>query len=400
MNARAREWRARLLLALFSTGLVVAFSEVAARVVLRPGDDAPATGTPISELSQTLGWRTRPLGAQHLRREDFDVTLELNAHGLRGPDLPYEAQAGWRRLAIMGDSFAHGYYAAEPETLAGRLRTALRPCRVDVLNAGGPGYSTDQEWIYYNEEIAKYAPREVVLLFYYNDLFFNIDPMGTANRGKPLFEEKDGELVLIPPPPGIEPPPAPASTVAPPRQTPAFRGSVLWAFLAQRLQKSRPDWSRRLSEWGLAPGISSDPPGEYLPFGAREGEEQARVERMWRRTRAILRGFRDDVRRHGSGFSVFYVPARFEANDEAWRWVQQRYEGPRPWDRDAVRKRLESVLGDLDIPLFDADAAFRAAEGSSTRAYLPVDGHWNARGNEIAFDALFPTARRVFGCAS
>ena len=48
----------------------------------------------------------------------------------------------------------------------------------------------------------------------------------------------------------------------------------------------------------------------------------------------------------------------------------------------------------------EAGSDFAKAERTRQLAYLPVDGHWNARGNEIAFDALYPTMRRVFGCAS
>lgn len=399
MSGRAREWRARVLLALLSSAVALGFAEVATRILLRPGPSTPIQGTPISEISPTLGWRARPGGSQRIRREDFDVTVSINARGLRGPELPYEAAAGRRRLAILGDSFAHGYYAEEADTVAGRLRSALAPCAVDVVNGGGPGYSTDQEWMFYNEEIARYAPREVVVLFYYNDLFFNIDATGTANRPKPVFEERDGHLVLVPPRVTPETSSATTPSAAIAREAPTFRGSVLWASLALRLQRARPDWSRELAARGLAPDLSADPPGEYLPFGAREGEEAARVEAMWRRTRELLRAFRDDVRKSGAGFSVFYVPARFEANDEAWAWVQRRYEAPRPWRRDAVRSRLGRLLNELDVPLFDADAAFGNAERGKDPAYLPVDGHWNATGHRVAFEALYPAMRRVFACA-
>ena len=402
MTLRAGEWRARLLLALLSTGLTLGFAEGVARILLRPSPPGPVEGTPISELSQTLGWKTRPGGSQRVRREDFDVTISINSRGLRGPEIPYDAPPGVRRLAVMGDSFAHGYYAQEEETLRGRLATALGACRVEVLNAGSPGYSTDQEWLYYSEEIRKYHPTEVVLLFYYNDLVFNVLGMGTANRAKPLFIEKEGALTLIPPPP----PPPPPPDVSEPERSPEppaaarFHHSALWAFAAGRLQRSRPDWSRTLAGYGLAPDLSTDPPAEYLPFAPADASERTRVEAMWKRTAALLGGFRDDVRNGGAGFSLFYVPARFEVNDPAWDFVKRRYAAGRPWRRDAVRTRLAELAATLDIPLLDATEAFRTAETSKTPSYLAIDGHWNARGNEIAFESLFPSMRRAFSCAS
>ncbi len=404
MKPRGGEWRARLLLALVSTVLSLGVAELVARISLRPRPTRTGEGTPISEMSSTLGWKTRPGGSQRIRREDFEITVSLNAFGLRGPDVPYEAAPGRRRLAIMGDSFAHGYYAEEPETVRGRLGEALGPCGVDVLNAGGPGYSTDQAWIYFDTEIRKYNPSEVVLLFYYNDLQFNIETMGTANREKPVFIEKDGRLEVIPPPPVVprrrERGERSAEVANARRATPTFYNSALWAFAAARLQRSRPDWSRSLAAYGLTPELSNQPPAEYLPFGPLDARESERVEEMWKRTAAILRGFRDNVRAAGAGFSVFYVPARFEVSDEAWTFVQRRYEKERPWARSAVRTRFEALAASLDVPLLEADDALKAAERSPAPAYLPSDGHWNARGNEIAAQALLPVMRRAFSCGS
>jgi len=404
MKPPGREWRARLLLALVSTVLSLGVAELVARIALRPRPARTGEGTPISEMSSTLGWKTRPGGSQRIRREDFEVTVSLNAFGLRGPDLPYEAAPGRRRLAIMGDSFAHGYYAEEPDTVRGLLGEALGGCGVDVLNAGGPGYSSDQAWIYFDTEIRKYNPSEVVLLFYYNDLQFNLETTGTANREKPVFVEKDGRLEVIPPPPAVprrsERGERSAGAANPRRATPTFYHSALWAFAGARLERSRPDWSRSLAAYGLAPELSLQPPAEYLPFGPLDARERQRVEEMWKRTAAILRGFRDDVRAAGAGFSVFYVPARFEVNDEAWTFVQRRYEKERPWDRQVVRTRFEALLSSLDIPLAEATSAFKAAETTSARAYLASDGHWNARGNEIAAEALLPIMRRAFFCGS
>ena len=408
MTSRAAEWRARLLLVAASLVIALLVAEAVARILLRPAAPAAGgSGTPISEPSDSLGWKPRAGGSQTIRREDFSVHLAINAMGLRGPEVPYAAPSGVRRVALMGDSFAHGYYAEEPETVRGRLGAALSGCGVDVVNGGVPGYSTDQEWLFYRDEIARYRPSEVVLLFYYNDLQFNIERVGTANRPKPVFMQNGQGLELVLPEVRTralrrevlearerrdrETPRArrPAST---------FHGSALWSFLAARLQTARPDLARSAARYGLAPEFSTLPPVEYLPFGPKDARERSLVEEMWRRTAAILTGFRDDVRDAGSGFSLMYVPARFEVNDAAWRFVQRRYEPDRPWQREAVRSRLERLLVDLDVPFVDVTPRFREAEAGALKAYLPIDGHWNARGHEIAFEGLLPSMRRAFSC--
>lgn len=403
MKPGRAEWRTRLLLAGVSSLVVLLLAEVAARFLLRAAPTERAAGTPISELSPSLGWRTRPNGSQRISRGEFDVTISINSRGLRGPEIAYQAAPGVRRLVIMGDSFAHGYYADEPLTLRGRMAAALDGCAVEVLNAGSPGYSTDQELLYFREEIQKYHPAEVALLFYYNDLFFNIEARGTGNRAKPVFEEEDGILIARPPAERLSPPRPPADVdptpAAGPRTAPTFHGSALWGFAAERLQRSRPDVQRSLSQFGLMPALSERPPAEFLPFGPMDDAERARVGLMWKRTGELIRLFRDDARRSGAGFVVFYVPSRFEVNDEAWLFVRRRYEADRPWQRDGVRARLTSVLANLDIPLIEAGREFAAAERTARRAYLAIDGHWNERGNEIAFEALLPAMRRPLGCA-
>ena len=47
----------------------------------------------------------------------------------------------------------------------------------------------------------------------------------------------------------------------------------------------------------------------------------------------------------GAGFSVFYVPARFEVNDEAWTFVQRRYETERPWTGERCGRGFEALAG-------------------------------------------------------
>ncbi len=309
-------------------------------------------GTPISELSPTLGWRARAGGSQRIRREDFEVTVSINGVGSAGAGDPLRARARSSPGRHHGGLVRPRLLRGGAETLQGTARA--RPCNpagVDVINAGSPGYSTDQEWLYFDEEISRYRPSEVLLLFYYNDLHFNLERVGTANRSKPVFEQKDGALELVPP---VIDPATPDKRGA---RRPARRGGASVPGVGAVGLRGRPPAAQpsRLVEVPLAvwPGAPTlDRASRGVPSLRAEGE--ARGANGWRRCGSERRRscgrFRDDVRQRGARLSVFYVPARFEANDEAWTFVRRRYDDDRPWARDAVRLRLTGVLALWPFP--------------------------------------------------
>ena len=60
MRTGAAEWRTRLLLIGASSLAGLLAAEAAARFLLRSAPAERTLGTPISELSPVLGWKTRP----------------------------------------------------------------------------------------------------------------------------------------------------------------------------------------------------------------------------------------------------------------------------------------------------------------------------------------------------
>src|SRR5262245_27186081 len=171
-------------------GLAEAVSrQVAARRAAR----ADAREASLVRPDPVLGWSKRPGAEADLVRPEYHVHLVVNADGLRGPRVDGPPPAGTRRVLILGDSFAEGYTVDEGDTVRARLQAALAAAGpAQVLNGGTHGYSTDQEYLFYRDTGARYAAADVVLLFYYNDLFGNTSD---AN-GKPVFTLEGGALRL------------------------------------------------------------------------------------------------------------------------------------------------------------------------------------------------------------
>ena len=224
----------------------------------------------IVRYHPSLGWEKPPGASGWLRRPEYEVFLEVNSRGLRGPEYDYAKPPGVFRTLLLGDSFAEGYTVPEEKTVRAVLEGELnrRGCgRHEVLNGGTIGYSTDQEYLFYASEGRRYEPDVVVVLFCWNDLYFNT----TGEQGKPYFELEGERLVLR------------NSPVAPPRdgtwvRTPEARqpriepwkGSMALRLLSDRTANGNPRLHRLLARLGLVEPVKrQEPTPDLWPAMAR-----------------------------------------------------------------------------------------------------------------------------------
>lgn len=103
--------------------------------------------------------------------------LQTNSVGLRN-DREIEENAV--RILAIGDSFTYGMYVHNHETFPARLEERLNqllPVEVQVLNAGVPGYTIQDELEYLHEKGLALEPDVVILGTYTNDVFDFYPPM-------------------------------------------------------------------------------------------------------------------------------------------------------------------------------------------------------------------------------
>jgi lysophospholipase L1-like esterase len=104
-----------------------------------------------------------------------EVQYRVNGEGLRGPEVARKKPAGVRRVAVLGDSIAFGYWVAEEDAFPRQLEAMLNEspedgARVEVLNFGVPGYNLAQETEALRTRALAFDPDVVVLAFCLNDL--------------------------------------------------------------------------------------------------------------------------------------------------------------------------------------------------------------------------------------
>lgn len=376
-----------LALAAVSLALALAVLEVIARVIVRRREAHPhTTRGSIIRFDPKLGWAKPPLAEGWLHRPEYHVRLQINSHGLRGPDRDYRKPPRTGRILLLGDSFTEGFTVREEATARAALESILRSSSCgewEVINGGTMGYGTDQEYLFFLEEGRRYEPDIVVLMFFYNDLNGNL-----AAGTKPYFTVEGDRLVLhgspVPSPSGGEWTRRPEPRRL--RISP-WRGSMALRLLGDRTGQGNPRLHRLLARMGLVePAQTQDMPADFWPFGPGHREE---VAEMWRRTEAILAALRADVESSAARFAVFYVPDETEIDRRAAELTRQRYRTGRRWWRwGQVFERLRRVCAERGIALVDPRRAFEEAKQRGAQPYFPEDGHWNEHGHRIAAEFL------------
>lgn len=101
-----------------------------------------------------------------------EVDYRIDALGLRGPETTAEKPRGVKRVAVLGDSIAFGYWVDERDAFPRQLEAMLGEGggRVEVLDFGVPGYNLDQEIEALRAKALAFSPDLVVVAFCLNDL--------------------------------------------------------------------------------------------------------------------------------------------------------------------------------------------------------------------------------------
>lgn len=140
-----------------------------------------------------LGWRPVPYYDGYF----FDATqvnVRNSSIGMRDGERKEVKNDGSLRVAVLGDSFVWGYDVESHERFTDQLENLLRG--VEVLNWGVSGYSTDQEFLLFQELQKKFHPDVIIVLFHSDDRYGNQTLSIFDGYRKPRFEATNGGLNL------------------------------------------------------------------------------------------------------------------------------------------------------------------------------------------------------------
>jgi hypothetical protein len=350
-------------LTLLSIVLAVCIGEIAARFAgFKPMRSESGLKSFILH-DPVLGWRNAPNSERLLESVKFPSTLvRINSKGLRDKEHECQRQRKKKRILVLGDSMVWGWGVEAQDRFTDRLEASIPD--VEVVNAGVPGYSTDQELIWLEREGLKYRPDLVILVLYFNDVIDN--PLKRVHLvfSKPAFElEPSGALTLT----GV---PCPRPSVVGMSVVKLFASSSLFAALSRLLPSDL--FAQQMQDSGMSRGLrASLSQGSSLSLtsdGHFLAETKAPAYAV-QLTVALIHKMRELVRQNGSGFIVASQCCGHKSCEEVVNLL----------------KSSSFLVCDLD-----KSAGFR-----SRRMNIPDEGHWNVAGHEFVFRSLLGPVKEL-----
>ncbi len=271
------------------------------------------------EYDSLLGWSHKPNVKDIQTIANSTINISINSKKLRDSDYEYERNTK-NRVLVLGDSFAWGFGVNKNERFSEIVERSFES--LEIINSAVPGYSTDQQLLYYIYEGYKYNSDFVLLLFCENDFLGNsLNQIHWYN--KPVYTYANGNLKL--------------NSVPVPKQSfyQSLREflsgkSYLISFILKRLTLFN---------------------AQSFSFSEFSFSNSATI------TEKLVEKLNNECNENGSKLLIANIPM----------------------DKEKVQF-LTKVSKDNSINYLDLSPLFK----DETNYLIPDDGHWNAKGNLIA----------------
>lgn len=329
-----------------------------------------------------LRYTLRPNVRTYIESEAGGTLLvETNSYGLR--DKPYQAKHGCKNILGLGDSYLFADGVNQEDGLMAVLQRMLdgdSPGRYRALNAGVPGYSTNQEILYYLEKgDSDFDPDVVILFFLANDVV-----LYQGNVANPDIRFYKG----IPVPHMVITDDFTVDTILP--NKPQITTWATWDYV--KFLK-RIYWNN-VKQVDIPAQKTRDLYVEARQFNIESTEEG------WRYTavKAMLKQLKRKTSVNGAKLMIVYLPSAREVEDGfAREMYYKKYNYPKSsWDWDLPSGRVEKMAKEIGMDFVNPIPALRAeARKLDHSLYLKGYGHFTSEGHRLMAEILYPYLLQV-----
>jgi lysophospholipase L1-like esterase len=318
----------------------------------------------LYEADSTLGFKLHP-GARLISSTGYNVSI--SPQGLREERI-YETPkpAGVYRYLFLGDSFTYACVdkQASFESLFEEILRKNSDNKVEVINAGVPGYGTYHELRFLKSQGLKFHSDKVVLFFFLNDLNDNL-------LGKNLATVISGYLVKTN---GTE------ADFWYRLKTGLRLHYLTLRFLYEKIN----DIQNKRRGQGEKKGY---PGCQYYSVLVGDFAGNKALESGWRKTEEQFLETKSLLDRNKIGFEVVFLPTRYHIYEsDRNRLEKQMHITTRP---DIINTRMSQFMLRHNIAYYDMTSDLKSeALRHKESFYFATDEHFNELGNAVVAELL------------
>jgi lysophospholipase L1-like esterase len=367
-----------LLTILLSAAVVLGLAELGVRVFIPRSQWVFLDATDDWRPDPELGWTNRySYRVESVPTESGAViSFVTNADGILHTESVRTKAPGVFRVMLFGDSAVVGRAVADPERIHNQLQKLLtKDLRVEVLNAGVQGYSTDQSLLLMRRLVPIYKPDLVIYALCDNDFEGNQWAENYGNQ-KPKCTAVDETLNGCTPP--SHPDQLRIRRFGSEGIAYAVQHSALYRFFRPEIFALR----MRFMKTHMAQTM--------LPPETYEGSSISSIP-GFNLFKALLVEMQRTAKNESAEFIFYSHPALQEVWDPSVQYLQTH--GYPRFDRYWLEHNLADAAAQKGIrycPLIDY---FRSQQGRGPFHLLPRDPHCNATGYAVTAERLYQCIR-------
>jgi lysophospholipase L1-like esterase len=340
-------------------------------------------GIPMYAADAQRGWRLRSNYSERWydrRFADGGIWVETDELGNRKiapPEKPKDAAE--YRILFVGDSFTFGWGVEAQQTFAAlvqeQLNKSLPELRVVAINAGVPAYGPENELETVKQLAAKVKPSLVVLGFTENDL-------ENAVGGRDYQTVKDGWLRT----------PEDAT-----RDDEFLQRLKRYAFHHSALARLAYRAASAMR------GPSARKRGVFLGYTLEVLRKQPapEVTEAIEKTKRVLGQIKDYCGEQKIAFQIVSFPRSYQIYEEEFlARLKETGVSPADFSAEILSERIRAMCDELAVNYTSVKGPFDAARAEGVERdtlFIVDDGHWTARGHELAAAAMAPAIGRAIG---